>query len=155
MCFAVTFPAENALLSDRCGKLQKTAAFQEERLPVKRPKSRTTTAAISSKWTKPPSKCVVKSPTSHKTKSITAIVYSMGFLRKSWLRHNKHRPVTFIYDRFRQNRFRPEFGKSKMHVKHHEIIRPDRESDERSHAFALPERTGKAGNRIWPEPAST
>ena len=23
MCFAVTFPAENALLFDRCGKLQK------------------------------------------------------------------------------------------------------------------------------------
>ena len=23
MCFAVTFPAENALLSERCGKLQK------------------------------------------------------------------------------------------------------------------------------------
>ena len=34
-----------------------------------------------------------------------------------------------------------------MHVKHHEIIRSDRESDERSHVFALPERTGKAGQQ--------
>ncbi len=58
---------------------KKTVTFHDECLPVKRLKSRTTTAAISRKWTKSLNRWGVSNPASHKMKSITAITYNMFF----------------------------------------------------------------------------